>query len=394
MMTPPPLWLHDAPLQQLFAAIERAGGEARAVGGCVRDHLMGRSGGDIDLACSLLPEATMEVIAQQGWKAVPIGLAHGTVMAVLPNRSYEITTLRRDVKTDGRHAEVVFTTAFEEDALRRDFTMNALYMDFRGIITDEVGGQADIAAQRVRFIGDAGARIREDGLRMLRYFRFLATHGKPPADEDAIRAIAAQLRMLDRLSGERIQQEMKKLLAATDPGYALVRMAMLAFGERLCGKPWRMEALAPLLASEIEHRIPANPWLRLLALLQPDHRLAAAAHVCERWRLSRADQHLLEFLTAPPALDAPEAVREALRHYQREWVQAALLLVALDTPLELSRLMPIARSWEVPTFPVTARDLLARGMGEGRELGEALRRLEQRWIDSGYRLGKDELLGY
>lgn len=389
---PPPRWLHEAGLQRLFAAIERAGGEARAVGGCVRDHVLSRSGGDIDLASSLLPEPLMQLADAEGWKAVPTGLSHGTVTLVLPERVVEVTTLRRDVTTDGRHAEVAFTTQFEEDAQRRDFTVNALYMDFRGIISDYVGGAEDIAARRIRFIGDAGTRIREDGLRMLRFFRFLATHGQPPADEAAMHAIAAQMRLLERLSGERIQQEMKKLLAAEDPSYALARMSMLAFGERLCGTPWQIGALPALLALEAQHRLQPDPWVRLLVMVTPAQRVAVAVQACERWRLSRADQHALEFLTAPPPLPDADAVREALRHYKREWLLAALLLQAVDGEQDIAALVPIVRSWDVPQFPVTARDLLALGMGEGPAIGERLRQLEARWVESGYRLRRDELL--
>lgn len=387
-----PLWLDEQPLQQLFATAAARGGQMRAVGGCVRDHLMGRKSYDIDLATTLHPKATMQLGDALGFKAIPTGFAHGTVTLVLPNRTVEITTLRCDVATDGRHAEVAFTTHFEEDAARRDFTMNALYMDAQGAITDFVGGRADIEVGRVRFIGDAAQRIREDGLRILRFFRFLATHGQPPVDEEALRAIGALRFMLEPISGERIQQEMKKLLSAPDPSYALARMAVLALGEALCGQPWNVAMLQPLLQHEAQQRYAPDPWLRLLAMVAPAQRIAAAQHITQRWKLSRADTQYLEFVTAPPTLDTPRAVREALRHYKREWIMPALMLLAVDEQVDLHAVMPIARSFEPPVFPITARDLLARGMVEGKELGDTLRTLERRWIDSDYRLSKEALL--
>lgn len=392
-MSSTPTWLHEPALQQLFAAAEARGGEIRAVGGCVRDFLLGIAGGDIDLASTLHPEIVMQMAEEQGWKAVPTGLAHGTVTVVLPGRAVEITTLRRDVSTDGRHAQIAFTTHFEEDAARRDFTMNALYMDRYGIIDDFYDGAADIAAQQVRFIGDAHARIREDGLRILRYFRFLATHGKPPAEVEALAACTHHKFMLEKLSGERIQQEMKKLLGAVDPSYALAQMALMAFGEALTTMPWKNGLLQRLLQLEAQHKLAPSPWVRLLVLVPAEQRINVAAYVCTRWRLSRADTQVLEFLTAPPPLPNDAAIKEALRHYKRDWIMDALLLNAVDDEtLSLNRLLPVARSFETPVCPVTARDLLARGMREGPELGALLRSLERRWIDSDYRLSAQELL--
>lgn len=390
----PAPFLNEAGLQQLFTSVEERGGEARVVGGAVRDYLLGLKGGDVDLACTLPPETMMHIAEAKGWKAIPTGLAHGTVTVVLPERTVEITTLRRDTKTDGRHAEVAYTDSFEEDAARRDFTINALYMDFRGVVTDFFGGEEDLRARRVRFIGNAGDRIREDGLRILRYFRFLATHGQPPADEVAIRACASQRKMLERLSGERIQQEMKKLLSAADPAYALAQMAMMAMGEALTSQPWQVPMLQQLMQKEAQQRVPGHAWVRLLSMAKPEQRMNVAAHVCTRWRLSRADTQWLEFLTAPPPLDSGANVKEALRHFKREWVEQALLLLSLDDPaLPLSNLLAVSRMFEPPVFPVNARDLMVYGIPEGPQLGMKLRELEQQWIASEYRLKKGDLLG-
>lgn len=387
-------FLNEAGLQQLFTAVEERGGEARAVGGCVRDYLLGLKGGDVDVACSLAPETVMHIAESKGWKAIPTGLAYGTVTLVLPERTVEVTTLRRDVKTDGRHAQVAYTDNFQEDAARRDFTMNALYMDFRGVISDYFGGEEDLRARRVRFIGNAGDRIREDGLRILRFFRFLATHGQPPADELALRACASQHKMLEKLSGERVQQEMKKLLSATDPTYALAQMSMMAMGEGLTGAAWHVPQLQQLMQLETQQKVPGHAWVRLLSMVPADQRMQVAAFVCNRWRLSRADTQWLEFLTAPAPLTTQPLVKEALRHYKREWVEQALLLQALDDPtLPLSTLLAVARMFEPVPFPVNARDLIVYGFKEGPELGAKLRELEKQWAQSDYRLKKGDLLG-
>ena len=390
----PAPFLNEAGLQQLFTAVEERGGEARAVGGCVRDYLLGMKGSDVDVACTLPPDQLMHIAQSRGWKAIPTGLAHGTVTIVLPERTVEVTTLRRDVKTDGRHAEVTYTEKFEEDAARRDFTFNALYMDFRGVISDFFNGEEDLRAQRVRFIGNAGDRIREDGLRILRFFRFLATHGHPPADEQAIAACASQHKMLERLSGERIQQEMKKLLGAADPSYALAQMSMMAMGEALTGSRWDVPTLQQLLQREAQQKVPGHAWVRLLALAPASQRMNVAAHVCNRWKLSRADTQWLEFLTAPPLLETQPQVKESLRHFKREWVEQALLLLSLDqSDLPLGTMLAVARMFEPPAFPVNARDLMVYGMQEGPELGAKLRELELRWVQSDYRLKKGDLLG-
>lgn len=390
----PAPFLNEAGLQQLFTAVEERGGEARAVGGCVRDYLLGIKGGDVDVACSLPPDQVMHIAEAKGWKAIPTGLAHGTVTLVLPERTVEVTTLRRDVKTDGRHAQVAYTDNFQEDAARRDFTMNALYMDFRGVVSDFFGGEDDLRARRVRFIGNAGDRIREDGLRILRFFRFLATHGQPPADEIALRACASQHKMLEKLSGERIQQEMKKLLSANEPTYALAQMSMMAMGEAISGASWQVPMLQQLLQLETQQKVPGHAWVRLLSMVHSEQRMKVAAFVCDRWRLSRADTQWLEFLTAPEPMASQPQVKEALRHYKREWVEQALLLQALDDAnLPLSTLLSVARMFEPQPFPVNARDLMVYGFTEGPELGAKLRELEKQWAESDYRLKKGDLLG-
>ncbi len=389
-----PAWLKETSLQQLFAATQAMGGEARAVGGAVRDFLLGRDGGDVDVASSLPPEATMAIAQAEGWKAIPTGLAHGTVTLVLPERVVEITTLRRDVETDGRHALVEYTSDFAEDAARRDFTINALYMDAAGGIHDYTDGQKDLKTQRVRFIGDAGTRIAEDALRILRFFRFMATHGKPPADADALAACAAAREQIANLSGERIAAEMRKLLCAPTPAYALAQMAEAGIPAMITESPWVPVQVEILLQLETLYHLAVNPWVRLLAMIEPGMRSETAYWVSERWKLSRAEQQMLQALAQHATRVDPARVKEWLRSEPRGQVLGRIALAALnsDDAVATDALMLLAQDWEVPGFPVTAKDLLTRGYEQGRALGEALAALEKRWVESDYQLTREQLL--
>lgn len=393
-MTSAPAWLNEKELQQFFLATREAGGEARAVGGCVRDFLMGIAGGDVDIASTLTPEQTSAIAVKNGWKAVPTGIAHGTVTLVLEKRILEVTTLRRDVETDGRHATVAYTDDWQEDAARRDFTMNALYMDAAGHIDDFFGGKGDLADKRVRFIGDATKRIEEDGLRILRFFRFLASHGVAPADAEALRACHAKREMIAGLSGERIQHEMKKLLRARAPLYALQQLQGIGASALVSGQEWHFPPLEKLLQLEAQHGVEAIPFLRLMAMLPPGKRPEAASWLHARWKLSRQCQHATQYFAATHAPLTTATIKEWLRHEQRPLVIARILLAVVDgtDASALGEYLALARDWPVPTFPVGAKDLIARGMKEGVELGNALRALEARWAESDYALTKEELL--
>lgn len=387
-----PLWLDEPDLQQFFAATAAKSGEARAVGGAVRDHLMGIEGADVDLASTLTPQQTMELSAQHGWKAIPTGIDHGTVTVVLPSRVVEVTTLRKDVTTDGRRATVAFTDNWQEDAARRDFTMNALYMDARGKIYDYFGGEKDIAAHRVHFIGDAATRIAEDGLRMLRFFRFLASVGKPPADDGAMAAIATQLAMVEKLSGERIANEMRKLLSAPSPAYALRMMKESGLAARVFGAqidPSRMIRLQ-LLESQADYQV--SVWGRAMLLAGN----AAGEGIAVRWKLARHEAQQLRWLAAQPAFDAAAPKHAHTRVLRLDGAPAyldwLLTQAALTPGIDVAPYVALAREFKPPIFPITAKDLLARGMKEGKALGEALSALERKWEESDYRLTKEELL--
>lgn len=394
-MNTTPEWLQDAALQKLFAVTAEAGGELRAVGGAVRDFLLGDDAADVDFASTLPPEDTMALAQALGHKAVPTGLAHGTVTLVLPERVVEVTTLRRDVETDGRHAVVAYTSKFEEDAARRDFTMNALYIDSAGKITDYFGGKEDLAARRVKFIGDAGQRIREDGLRILRFFRFLASHGMPPADAEAMDAIRANLTMLDALSGERIAAEMRKLLGAANPAYALRLMQETGVAAALFGRSIQPGISIRLQMLENQSSHQASVWARALALL-PEYTAEDALRIGQRWKLSRHEQHQLTLLAGLPAFDAAAPLHHHTRllrlHGAPAYMDWLLMQAALKPGTDITAHVLLAQRFVPPVFPVTAKDLLAQGMTEGKALGEKLAQLEQRWEMSDYALDKAALL--
>ncbi len=394
-------WLTHPNTQTLLAAFTGAGVELRFVGGCVRDALMGRPVKDVDAATPAPPEAVMALLGQAGIKTVPTGLRHGTVTAVIDHTPFEVTTLRTDVACDGRHADVAFTDDWRADAARRDFTMNALYCDAQGVITDFFGGVADALAGRVTFIGDASARITEDALRMLRFFRFFATHGRPPADEAALAACRYHAGMIGGLSGERIQHEMFKLLAAPDAADALTLMEQTGvlpyvITHHSHPAPFIYHSLTEA-ADRMPHRMQALIRLGLL-LRQCPQPEAAASTIGQRWKLSNRDKHDLKRLTntSPLALPADDVtVMGWLRAHGREMTDALIVRDHAEAAHDAgatAALLERAGRLPIPEFPVTGADLLKAGVAQGPQLGEALKQLEAAWVDSGYALGKDALL--
>jgi poly(A) polymerase len=371
-------WLAHPGTQGVLGVLAGAGHQALVVGGCVRNALLGVAVADVDIATDAVPGRVAELCAAAGFKVVPTGLDHGTLTVVAEGRAHEVTTFRRDVETDGRRAVVAFATTVEQDAARRDFTMNALYARTDGTVIDPLGGLPDLQARRVRFVGDAGARIAEDALRTLRFFRFHAWYGDPAAgmDPDALAAIAAGLDGLDLLSRERVGHEMRKLLAAPDPAPAVaVMQAVGVLGHLLPGADAR--ALAPLV--HLEGGLPPR-WLRRLAVL-------GGQDVADRLRLARAEAQALDRLRAALALPLPEC---AWRHGAEVATDAALVLAAsLGTPMPDSWQATIAHA-AAQRFPVTASDLMPEV--QGAELGAALKTMEARWIASGFTLSRAALL--
>jgi poly(A) polymerase len=359
-----------------------AGHAAYAVGGCVRDALLEEPVGDIDIATDARPETVLDLAAAAGLKAVPTGIAHGTVTLVVEGEAFEITTFRADVETDGRRALVRFAQAVEEDAVRRDFTMNALYADRHGALVDPLGGLPDLRARRVRFIRDAETRIHEDYLRILRFFRFSAWYGDADEgmDAEALAAIAANLDGLETLSRERVGAEIRKLLEAPDPVMAVCVMERIGVLTAILPGT-HARALGPLLLQERAFGLQPDPVRRLVAIGLRD---GAAL------RLSRADQRRLGLLQGRVSTDAGLAEIAWRDGSDCARDVAALRAALLETPPPRDAAEQIATGANAQ-FPVAARDLMPEF--EGPALGERLRALEAAWIASGMRATKEDLLG-
>ncbi|HFD16284.1 MAG TPA: CCA tRNA nucleotidyltransferase, partial [Rhodospirillales bacterium] len=390
-------WLAAPETRRVLAALAATGKESRFVGGCVRDTLRDpeRDTDDLDIATAARPEEVMASLRDAGIKVVPTGLRHGTVTAIPGDRHYEITTLRRDVECFGRHAAVEFTEDFEADAARRDFTINAMSCDAEGRLYDYFGGREDLAAGRVRFVGDPRGRIREDYLRILRFFRFFARFGRPPADGAALEACAAEAAGLDRLSGERIREELLRLLAAPGVLAALDLMAETGVLARILPVPVHRDRLARLLELAPE----ADPLLRLAALLRgPEADASRVLTIAHRLRLSRREtERLLRLTTAPlPDPGAPEARHKAAIYRLGGRTYADLLrLAAAEGAMDRSRLealLALTAAWTPPVFPLAGRDVLARGVPAGPEVGRLLRALEDWWLEGGLAADREALL--
>ena len=383
---PPQPWMEEAATRRLFAALTEAGIAARFVGGCVRDALIApgldRPIADIDLATPSRPEEVAAALDKAGIKAVPTGIAHGTVTAVVPPRHYEITTLRRDVETDGRHARVAFDADWAEDAARRDFTINAIYLDPDGTVHDPVGGLADLAARHVRFVGDPATRIAEDVLRVLRYYRFLARFGGGKGDPAARAACRAAVPLLPKLSAERVAQELTGLLGVANPIPALRMMAEDGVLAAILPEGTRLDRLERLIASEPEPDV----LRRLAALVAVD--AAGAAGLAERLRLSSAWRDRLVGLAPPwpldPSGDTP-AQRQALYRLGAERYRDLALLIAAEGGMDRTRLdelLTLAEGWQPPSFPLAGRDATALGIPPGPRIGELLAAV-RRWWEAG-----------
>lgn len=366
-------WTTRADLAALVAALDPDGeGLVRYVGGAVRDTLLGIAVKDIDMATPLEPRAVIERLETAGIRSVPTGLAHGTVTAVLEGGPVEITTLRRDVSTDGRHATVAFSQSWQEDAARRDFTINALYADPGHLaLHDFFGGLEDLAERRLRFIGTPEDRIREDYLRILRYFRFQARFGSLPADGDAEAACSALAPGLKGLSRERIASELLMLLALPDPSPTVTRMAELGVLAVILPEA-APAALPPLIAAEQAHGIAPEPLRRLAALLPADPPMAE--QIGARLRLSIAQR---KHLAAVAARKVPEeAARPLAYRMGREAAFDRLLITG-------GSIAPL-QGWDIPQFPLKGGMIVARGVSAGPEVARILRAVEAMWVAEGF----------
>lgn len=369
-------WRHRPGLDNLLTALDAAGGKARYVGGAVRDGLLGLAVNDLDIATTLAPQDVLDRLKAAEIKAVPTGIDHGTITAVIAGWPVEITTLRRDVSTDGRRATIAYTDDWREDAARRDFTINALYADpLSGEITDYFGGVADLEARRLRFIGDADARIAEDHLRILRYFRFQARFGSEPADEEAIDACRELAATLKGLSRERVGWELQNLLALPDPSATVARMAELGVLGVVLPESGavQIDRLARLVTAEREAQIEPDAIRRLAALLPPDP--ALAEQVAARLRLSNAQKKRIVQDAGRKDADCRDPRALAYR-LGMEVARDRLLLCGAPVG-------PLA-GWDVPNLPIKGGDVVAAGVGAGPEVARVLRQVEARWIDEGF----------
>jgi poly(A) polymerase len=383
-------WLNAPETRAVMDALAANGGAARFVGGCVRNALIGVPVEDIDIATPLTPDEVTRRLVGAGLRAEPTGIEHGTITAVANKKPFEITTLRRDVSTDGRRATVAFSTDWAEDAERRDFTMNALYADMSGAVFDTVGGVADLNARRVRFIGDPAKRIAEDYLRILRLFRFHAWYGKGEIDADGLRACAAAKGQIKTLSGERIQKEMLRTLAAEDP--VPVMRAMAASGVLSVVVPGhhRFERFERLCRTDADSFFVPDGLLRLGALLRDE---AQANEAAQWWRLSNADRDRLSEMLAMPIrivsyLSILEVRRALYRYGVRRFKDWARLMWAEDpkpsNTYQWRALLALADGWVRPAFPLKGPDVIAAGVPQGPLVGKVLSEVEDWWVDSDF----------
>ena len=375
----PRQWLGRRGMARLLDALGGDEGLTRYVGGAVRDALLELPVSDVDLATRLRPGEVVERLQSAGLKAVPTGIEHGTVTAVSEGHPYEVTTLRRDVETFGRHATVAFTDDWREDAARRDFTINALMADpATGEIFDYFGGLADLERRHVRFIGDPYERIAEDHLRILRFFRFHARFGRGQPDNGALDACAKRANDLMALSRERIADEMLKLLAVDDPSATvrimLDRSILKPVIPEISGDRW--QRLAKLVEAEQTAAIPADPLRRLASLLPRDADVAGA--IAARLKLSNRARKRLSCAASEGIAADPRAI--AFRHGSE---CAADRLLLAGRPAEAADIA----AWKAPRLPVTGGALIKRGLVEGPAVSRTLRLIEDEWIAAGFVTG-------
>lgn len=382
-------WMQTA--APVMAALEAKGGAgcARFVGGCVRNALLGAPVDDVDIATSLTPDEVTAALQAAGIKAVPTGIEHGTVTAVSQGAPFEVTTLRRDVETDGRRAVVAFTTDWSEDAQRRDFNLNAVYADAEGTLYDPTGrGIADAKAGRIVFVGDPATRIAEDSLRILRFFRFSAWYGKGEPDAAAVAACAAGKGLMANLAAERVAKELLKLLGAYDPRPAMALMAQTGVLTQLLPSAVDLLAFNGLVEAETDQLFTNDPVLRL-ATLVPDDQIGAGK-AAEALRLSNEQrERLIQAMGKTPRITSWMSPRESRRavyqigvatfsdRIKLAWARAG----RTGATHQWRGLLALAESWTPPPFPLTGEDVINSGVPKGPMVGQVLREVEDWWID-------------
>lgn len=396
-------WLNAPNVSRIFAALPE--GSTRFVGGCVRNAILGEPMSDFDLATQLEPEAVLAALKEAGIKTVPTGIEHGTVTAVIDGVPYEITSLRKDVETDGRRAVVAFTKDWAEDAQRRDLTMNALYADPDGAVHDPCGqGLEDIQARRFRFVGSADRRVREDYLRILRYFRFLAFYAPTKKDgskidAEALKACRENRAGLKTLSAERVWSELKKTLSAPNPVRAVRIMLTNEILDKVLPEASNVEGLSLMIDLEMERKRDVDPLLRLMAMSARDE--LAMAGLAKRLKLSNSEKSRLLAWAGNSVFLAPDMDERARKiavyegGKQAVFDRAMIRAAGADDPVIAGRwvvLAEFARDWDIPVFPLKGRDLKAAGVEEGPHMGKVLEALKALWVKSGFEADKARLL--
>ncbi len=392
-------WLSSKGAKAIMAALPD--GTTRFVGGCVRNAIMGERIGDIDLATQLEPKEVQDILTAADIKTVPTGIEHGTITAVVDGEPLEITSLRKDVQTDGRRAVIAFTKDWAEDAVRRDFTINALYADQQGHVYDPTGqGLTDIKTRKFNFVGDGDARVREDYLRVLRYFRFLAWYaGDRKIDAAALKACRENRAGLKSLSSERVWMEIKKMLSAPKPARAVQIMLTNDILPVVLPESSNAEGLALMQALEERHNIEPDPLLRLMAMSGRDE--LAMAGLAKRLKISNIERARLLSWAGNQVAFSPDMAERTFKQgvyastpqtaYDRMTVRAA----GEPDPIiaaEWVKQARFARDWPIPEFPLKGRDLKTAGVKDGPEMGKMLRALKELWIRSGFEADKAKLL--
>jgi poly(A) polymerase len=388
-------WRAQAQTQTVMKALSVGGQPARFVGGCVRDALLGLPVKDIDIATPEPPERVTELVEQAGLRAIPTGIDHGTITALCDGIPFEITTLRRDVETFGRHARVSYTNDWQEDAARRDLTLNALYCDPDGTVFDPVGGLADLKEGRICFVGDARARIEEDVLRLLRFFRFYAYYGIGTADPEAIAACREMAPQIETLSVERVWKEMSRLLLAPDPAPAFDLMATNGVLSHLLPEVVDSDRLPALIKAEVATQTAPDYLRRLATIVEPEKDGSRA--LAARLKFSNADRDQFCGLCDPvvrpdPGIDLKQN-RVALYRLGPELFSEFILVRAAQEPdQDWLSLFPLPQTSPVPLFLITGQDVVDLGVPTGNEIGALLVQVEKWWIAGDFQADRESSL--
>lgn len=387
----------DSAIFKLFSVVENHGGVLRFVGGAVRDALAGLQGFDLDLATDMSPDELVETCEENNIKTVPIGIKFGTVGVIINNKVLEVTSLRKDIETDGRHAKVEFTSDWKEDASRRDLTINAVYADEKGNVFDYYNGIEDLEKGIVRFIGNPNLRIQEDYLRILRFFRFYSIFGKTEIDAKALAACKANQSGLSRISIERVRDEFFKIMLTPNVIKTVKIMIDNEIMSYILPQAEHFDNLEYLINLVRRHKLEEMALRRLFILYLPDEKLAES--FAGRLKFSKKQKDMfLTWARYNPALDeflSKTSVTALLYNFGREFCFNRFILRCAENktePKNFDKILHDIQTLPIPEFTIKGRDIIEAGISDNRKIGTILRALEEIWIKSGFSLSKDELL--